>query len=116
MYPFLAAVLVAVTPVYYEAQVQTFGCNSSQEVTDLLSIRDNKDEFERQLMSQIVYGQCVGIAQGTVVDGSVESTDPTIVRVDRESNPPGYMAPLSDFKLKEAQGEEEQGKAGEEKP
>lgn len=119
MYPLVAVLVaatpVAVTPVYYQATVATFGCNSNQEVAELLSVRDQKEVFERQLLTQIVYGQCVGIAPGTILDGYVDETDATIVRLDAATNPPGYMAPLKDFKIKDDQASEGKAQEGTEK-
>lgn len=95
----LLAVLVAATQVFYEAKVPTFGCTSSREVAELLSLRSDAKAFQTRLYLQVFQGQCMPIAKGAVVDGMVETTDSSVLRVQRQSDPPGYMAPLGDFEL-----------------
>jgi len=93
-------VLAAASQLLYEAQVASFGCNSSAEVSQLLSIRSDPKAFQQRLFEQFFYGQCIAIAPGAVVEGKLEADDPKVLRVQGRSNPPGYMAPLVDFKLK----------------
>lgn len=109
----LLVVLAAVTPAYYEATVSTFGCNSTAEVLSLLSVRNNPEEFGKQLMAKVVYGQCVTIGQGAVVDGSADESNAAMMRIEVAASPPGLMAPASDFKLRQPDGTQE--KAPEEK-
>ena len=94
------AVLVAAAQVFYEAKVATFGCTSSREVAQLLSLRTNSKAFQTRLYLQVFQGQCMPIAKGAVVDGMAEATDSSVLRVQRQNDPPGYMAPIGDFELK----------------
>jgi hypothetical protein len=92
--------LAAAAQVFYEAQVPTFGCNSSREVAQLQSLRSDTKAFQTRLYSQVFQGQCMPIAKGAVVDGMVEADDTSVLRVQRQADPPGYMAPIADFKIK----------------
>jgi hypothetical protein len=92
------ALLLSVSQTVYEAQVLTFGCNSSVEVAELQRIRSDKAAFQSLLYEKITYGQCIAIAKGAVVEGTVEDTDPSVLRVAARTSPPGYMVPVSDFK------------------
>ena len=98
----LFVVLAAAAPVLYEARVPTFGCNSTAEVANLLKIRADQKAFQGALYEQIFAGQCVPIDRGSVVEGTVDGSDPTVLRVGAKIDPPGYMAPLNDFKPKAA--------------
>ena len=104
MHTILAVIVAAAAPMAYVAQVPTFGCNSTAEVVELQRIRSDKDAFQKLLYQQVFYGQCIAIAQGTVVEGATEANNTTVLRVGGQLNPPGHMAPLSDFKLKPADG------------
>jgi hypothetical protein len=108
----LLLVLAALSPVYYEATVPTFGCNSTQEVEALLAIRHDPVEFQKQLITKAVYGQCVTVAPGAVVDGSVDETDRSILRIEASISPPGLMAPAGDFKLRDAANAPDPGTDG----
>jgi hypothetical protein len=55
-------------------------------------------------MEKQIYGECVAILKGTLVQGSVEATDDSILRVNPEIDPPGYEAPLGDFETKAMEG------------
>jgi hypothetical protein len=46
----------------------------------------------------------IAILKGTLVQGSIEGTDNSILRVNQEIDPPAYQAPLDDFELKAAEG------------
>lgn len=94
----LLVVLAAAMPLMYEARVPTFGCNSTDEVANMLKVRADTKAFQGLLYEQIFAGQCVAIDQGAVVDGSIDATDPTVLRVGAKIDPPGYMAPLNDFR------------------
>jgi hypothetical protein len=98
----LTALLAAlvVSTVFYEAKVTTFGCTSTTELSDLQRIRSDTKAFQARLIEQIFQGQCLPIKQGTIVDGSLDSADPAVLRVGRQVAPPGYMAPLDDFEEK----------------
>jgi hypothetical protein len=96
----ILAVLVAGSAMVYEAKVTTFGCNSLAEVTQLQRIRSDKDSFHKRLYQQLVLGECIAIAQGQVVDASLVDTSPMVLRVGAAVNPPGFIAPKDDFKLK----------------
>jgi hypothetical protein len=52
------------------------------------------------LVEKQVHGECVVIMKGTEVEGSIESTDKSILRVNEQAEPPGYEAPLDDFEIK----------------
>jgi hypothetical protein len=98
----LLVVLAAAAPVLYEARVATFGCNSTAEVANLLKIRAEQKNFQNALYEQIFAGQCVPIDAGSVVEGTIDNSDPTVLRVGQKIDPPGYMAPLNDFRPKSA--------------
>jgi hypothetical protein len=92
------AVLFAAVQVHYQARVLTFGCNSSTEVAELQRIRSDAKTFQKRFLELVTYGQCIAIAKGAVVEGAVESADRSVLRVEAASSPPGYMAPVSDFR------------------
>jgi hypothetical protein len=94
----LLALVLSLAPPAYQAKVLTFGCNSTTEVAELQRIRSDQAAFQKQLYAKIVYGQCIAIAQGSVVEAAVEQGDQAILRIAARTSPPGYMAPLSDFK------------------
>ena len=96
----LATVLVASQMTYYEAKVTTFGCTSIEEVSRLQTIRSDQKAFQMALLEKQMYGECVTILQGTLVQGSVEDTDKSILRVNQQIEPPGYEAPRDDFEVK----------------
>jgi hypothetical protein len=100
MSTFLAVVLIAASQTLYVAKAPTFGCNSSVEVSDLQNIRSDDKAFQKSLYEQIFYGQCVVIEKGKIVVGSIDATDPSMLTVDREILPPGYLSPLADFEVK----------------
>jgi hypothetical protein len=95
----ILAVLVSAFQMFYQAQVSSFGCNSSSEVAELQKVRSETEVFQKLLYAQIVYGQCIMIEQGAVVDGTVEKADTSVLRINVQSNPPGFMVPLGDFKV-----------------
>jgi hypothetical protein len=64
----LAVVLVASQTTYYEAKVTTFGCTSIEAVSQLQKVRSDQKAFQAALAEQQIYGQCVAILQGTVVE------------------------------------------------
>ena len=88
----------ALTQTAYQAKVLTFGCNSTSEVAELQRVRPDRAAFQKQLYAKIVYGQCIAIAEGSVVEAAAEPGDPTVLRIAARTSPPGYMAPVSDFK------------------
>ena len=71
----LAVAIVASQTTYYEAKVTTFGCTSIDAVSQLQKVRSDQKAFQAALAEQQIYGQCVAILQGTVVEGSIETTD-----------------------------------------
>lgn len=85
-------------PARYVAQVATYGCNSSAEVHELEALRTNADLFQKRLYEKSVYGQCVLIAKGALVEGTNEKGNMRLLRIDAERNPPGFMVPAEDFK------------------
>jgi hypothetical protein len=102
--PILAILIATGQMTYYEAKVSTFGCYSIEEVQQLQSIRSDRIAFQKALLESQIYGQCVTILKGTVVEGSIETTNMSILRVNMHVDPPGYEAPLDDFKRRTADG------------
>lgn len=96
----IAVTIVASQLSYYEAKVTTFGCNSIDEVHHLQSMRSDRKAFQMAMIAKQFDGQCVTILKGTVVEGSPEDSDSAILRVNRQSDPPGYKAPFDDFEIK----------------
>ena len=94
--------LLAASQILYVANTATFGCSSIEEIAKLQRLRSARKAFQTELYEQIFQGQCVEIAKGKVVEGSIDAGDPSILRVDRRVEPPGFVAPLDDFrKLKQ---------------
>ena len=102
----LAVALVASQMTYYEAKVTTFGCTSIEDVSELQKVRSDQKAFQMALLEKQIYGECVAILKGTVVEGSIEATDTSILRVTRRADPPGYEAPLDDFEIKATEGKQ----------
>ena len=100
----LAIALAASQTTYYEAKVTTFGCTSIDSVSQLQKVRSDAKAFQAALMEKQTYGECVAILKGTLVQGSIEATDDSILRVNQEIEPPGYEAPLGDFETKAMDG------------
>ena len=101
---FLAVALAASQTTYYEAKVTSFGCTSIDAVSQLQSVRSDQKAFQTALLEKQMYGECVTILQGTIVQGSVEGADSSILRVNQEVAPPGYEAPRDDFEIKATAG------------
>ena len=97
-----ALILIAASQILYQAQVQSFGCNSSDQVSKLQQIRSNASAFQTFLYQQVVEGECVVFEKGAVVEGSVENADTSLLHIQAQVDPPGYIAPSADFKLKDA--------------
>ena len=97
MYSVLVALTLAVQTTYV-ANVASFGCNSIEEVAELQRIRTDDEAYQKMLMTKVVYGQCIVVDPGAVVEGVVDDQDATIIRFGRDQAPPGFMAPLADFK------------------
>jgi hypothetical protein len=102
----LAVALVASQTTYYEAKVTTFGCTSIDAVSQLQKVRSDEKAFQAALAEQQIYGQCVTVLKGTLVQGSIEAADNSILRVNGEVEPPGYEAPLDDFEIKATEGKQ----------
>jgi heme A synthase len=101
----LLATLFVTSQMLYVANTTTFGCSSGEEVAKLQRIRPARKSFQTELYQQIFAGQCVEIAKGKVVEGSIQTGDSSILLVDRQIEPPGFLAPLRDFhKLKGPSG------------
>ncbi len=103
MNPILAVLVATAQLAYYEAKVTSFGCFSVEEVHQLEGLRSDSKAFQMALIKKQVDGQCVMILKGTTVEGWAESTDKSILRVNKRVDPPGYEAPLDDFMRKEAE-------------
>ena len=93
----LAVALVASQTTYYEAKVTSFGCTSIDAVTQLQKVRSDQKAFQMALIEKQMYGECVTILKGTLVHGSIEAADKSILRVNEEIDPPGYEAPSRGF-------------------
>ncbi len=96
----LAVALVASHMTYYEAKVTSFGCTSIDAVSQLQKVRSDQKALQAALMEKQMYGECVTILKGTLVQGSVEAADSSILRVNQQIEPPGYEAPRDDFEIK----------------
>jgi hypothetical protein len=96
----VAVVLVASQMTYYEAKVTSFGCTSIEDVSRLQRLRSDQKAFQAALLEKQIYGECVAILKGTLVEGVVETSDTSILRVNMEVDPPGYEAPKDDFEIK----------------
>ena len=96
----LAVALVASQMMYYEAKVTNFGCTSIDAISQLQKVRSDQKAFQMTLMEKQMYGECVTILKGTLVQGSVEAADKSILRVNQQVEPPGYEAPRDDFEIK----------------
>jgi len=92
----LAALLVS-SNLLYVASHTTYGCSSVEEVNALERIRGHRKAFNAALYEQIFVGQCVQIGKGKVVEGSTDGPRAAVLLVDRQLQPPGYLAPLHDF-------------------
>ncbi len=101
--------LAASQPLYYEATTTTFGCTSIEAVSKLQAVRIDQKIFQTALLEQQTYGECVAILKGTLVQGEIETTDKSILRVNGWIDPPGYEAPLDDFEIKAADGGKSSG-------
>jgi hypothetical protein len=93
---------VKISQTIYEAKVKTYGCNSVETVARLQGVRGDQEAFQMALYEQIFHGQCIEITKNTAVEGTIEPDDASILRVNGEADPPGYMAPLDDFEIKPA--------------
>jgi hypothetical protein len=96
----ILAALVAAQLTMYEAKVVTFGCNSNEAASELQHMRGDKDGFAKRLQQQMFLGECIEIAKGTVIGGSVMPTNSQLLVVGEQVDPPGYLAPLEDFEPK----------------
>lgn len=96
----ISAMIVAAHTVFV-AHIPSFGCSSIGDVRDLAAVRADDAKFQTKLLERIVHGQCALIAEGTVVEGAA-SDDPAIMLIQAERDPPGYLAPVSDFVLRRA--------------
>jgi hypothetical protein len=103
----MIAVLVASSQLLYQAQVQSFGCNTSGMISQLQYLRLDDKAFRALLAEKVALGDCVEFMKGSVVQASTVDVDPSVLRVQTEIDPPGYLAPSADFEPKEAGGEDE---------
>jgi len=96
----ILGIVVVASALVYEAKVTTFGCNSLSVLSELKRIRTDKEAFNKALFQQMVFGECIAIPQGQVVDGAPVDKDASALRVGAQVTPPGFMAPVDDFQLK----------------
>ncbi len=102
----LAMVLVASQTTYYEAKVSSFGCTSIDAVSHLQSVRSDQNAFQAAMIEKQMSGECVTILKDTLVQGSIEAADSSILQVNQEVEPPGYEAPRDDFEIKAIEGKQ----------
>jgi hypothetical protein len=96
----LATILIAGMQQLYQAQTATYGCNSGENVAALEKIRPTDEQtFRAQLSERVLQGDCVLFMKGAVVEGSDPDTNASLLHVQSSLDPPGYSAPLADFKL-----------------
>ncbi len=98
----ILAVFLIASQSFFEAKLNTFGCTSSEEVLKLQQIRHDEKTFRTELLQQIFYGECVEISKNAIVEGSPDNDDSSMLLVDREIEPPGYIAPSDNFEVKHA--------------
>jgi hypothetical protein len=98
----LLAVLAVSSQSLYAAHVNTFACNSAGDVSELRQARGNAEEFQTLLLQKFVYGACLQIGAGTVVEGAADKNDKTMLQVQTTQDPPGYLVPAEDFKEAQA--------------
>ncbi len=103
----MIAILVASSQVLYQAQVPSFGCSTSAVISELQELRLDEKAFQARLAEKMALGDCVEFTKGSLVEASTVDVDPSILRVQTDIDPPGYLAPSADFKPKEAGGEDE---------
>jgi hypothetical protein len=100
----IGTILIAATQQLYQAQVPTYGCNSIDNVVKLEQMRADQKAFQSSLYELVVQGDCVMFVKGAVVEGappeSADSKAP-LLHVQATLDPPGYIAPLGDFKRQE---------------
>ena len=96
---FLTVVMLVSQITYYKAKVATFGCTSIEEVHRLQRLRSDQKAFQMALLEKRMYGECVAILAGTLVEGVVETSDKSILRVNQRLEPPGYEVLLEDFEI-----------------
>ena len=102
MHRLIAAVLVAAAQQLYQAQVPTYGCNSGENVTNLEKLRSADEKtFQAQLAERVLQGDCVLFMKGALVEGTDPDTAASLLHVQARLDPPGYISPLADFKLKD---------------
>jgi hypothetical protein len=94
----LVAALLVGSHLLYVARQTTYGCSSAEEVKALERLRGDRKSFDTALYQQIFAGQCVQIGKGKVVQGTPEGAGSAVLLVDREIQPPGFLAPLHDFR------------------
>jgi hypothetical protein len=96
----IVTVVALASQILYEAQVPTFGCNSTAEVSKLQTVRSDANAFQKLLTAQVAYGQCVTIPKGAIVEGSIPDTESSVLLINVKTDPPGYVVPSKDFKRK----------------
>ena len=73
------------------------------------SIRADPKALQMALLKKQFEGQCVMVLKGTLVEGSIEDADNSILRVNERVDPPGYEAPREDFELKAVEHQPSRG-------
>jgi heme A synthase len=99
-----AATLLVTAQVLYVASTTTFGCSSVAELDRLQQLRSHRAAFQTALYEQIFTGQCVEIAKGKIVEAALSNPAAPLLLVDRQIQPPGFLAPSRDFRRYAAAG------------
>lgn len=94
------AILIAAAQTIYVAKLDSFGCTSTETVSNLQTIRTQEKSFQSDLYQKIFQGECTLIIKNTLVEGSLFEHDPSMMLVNRAVQPPGYLAPSNDFEIK----------------
>jgi hypothetical protein len=99
----LLVVLAAATQTLYVANVASFACNSPADVSELRQTRGSPEAFQYLLLQKFVYGDCLEVGAGTVVNGFVAPNEQTMLQIQSIQDPPGYVVPTEDFTLRESE-------------
>lgn len=101
----LLAALLASSQGVYAAKVETFACNSALDVSSLVKVRADEQVFAKTLLQKIVYGDCVTIPKGQIVDGVSLDGSTEFFRISTELVQPGFIAPTADFEEEKSGGD-----------
>jgi hypothetical protein len=103
-----ALIILVAASQMYQAQVTTFGCNSTEDFLKLQQARTDTATFWSLLNERLVQGECVLFAKGATVEGEDTNLTNSSFHIQAHFDPPGYIAPLQDFRIKDAAGQQPQ--------